>query len=283
MNFPIKFNEDFLGNSFFSSLLPRSFNCLPLLQGKASPSQFARSMCALKFARTFKSTAFRRYPLTIDYLSSLDVRFTNIIDIGCSDGSASLDALRRLNFNCYYLTDKNINLYCHELNNAYFVFDSCGIPLLRAGRRLTIYNDSNSPRLLNFFITKLVFLDSLKRLHLNNSLLLINPCILSLQSGNVRILSYDVLRKPFLAKSTLIIAANIFNDSYFSEHELKLAFSNVIKSCLPGALICLIDNRKYESATIFQFRDNKISVKHHIGDGFSLSSFFLECAKETNS
>ena len=71
----------------------------------------------------FKTTKQSRFPLTIKALQDIDLASDGIIlDVGASDGVASLDAIRSLKYSQYFVTDLNTKVgHIFDAKNTIFL------------------------------------------------------------------------------------------------------------------------------------------------------------------
>ncbi|MCX6064370.1 MAG: hypothetical protein NT121_01230 [Chloroflexi bacterium] len=102
MRFPVKFNRSFWRN--IPKTLPSAADPRILCHGDVDEITFTRAVSTFKFGATFKSTQKARFPHSILELSHLEYGAKPIIlDVGASDGSTSLDVMRAIPFEKYYV------------------------------------------------------------------------------------------------------------------------------------------------------------------------------------
>ena len=245
-----------------------------LISGDLNWTQFSRAVSVFKFNTTFKSTKYDRYPLTLKEISKLDFSEKPVIlDIGSSDGIASLKNIKVLNYKKYYITDLNIYVWCYRDEDTYYFHDQNKQCILVVNKYLVVYVKEIKSLLFRLIIN--FFFPFIKK---NNTSLdkikLINPKIS--KYNNVIVMSYDFF-KPWPKKQvSLIIAANILNKSYFSNDELKIGLKNIVEILIPNGYLVVIDNRQNEKSSIFQSIDNKLINIKNINDGTNIKNDILK-------
>lgn len=276
MRFPIKFNGNSL-NSIFKRLLPTTLDPRDLLDTSIDPKEFSKLMRVFKFGNTFKSTSFNRYPETQKFLSNYHFPDRPIVlDIGSSDGLASLGLIENLNFKHYYLTDLNPYVYFKKRGNNIYFYDEKGFLILFSSGLFVIY-----PQELNWIFSKIFFSKTHKinkKLLLDLSLLkLINPMI-EMSNLKVEFNKYDMFEVWPKENVDLIILANILNRTYFNDLEITRVLNNLIVHCNEGALLAVIDNRPNldEKSSIFKLSRGKIFLEHRINEGCDIENLVLQ-------
>ena len=276
MRFPIKFNDRVV-NSKFKRLLPTTLDPRGVLDVTIDPKEFSKLMRVFKFGNTFKSTSLNRYPETQNFLLNYHFRDKPVVlDIGSSDGLASLGLIENLNFKYYYVTDLNPYVYFKKRHNNIYFYDEEGLLILFSSRLFVIY-----PQELNKIFSKIFFNKTYKinkKLLLNLSLLkLINP-IIETSNLKVEFNKYDMFEEWPKENVDLIILANILNRAYFKDSEIKKVINNLITHCNEGALLAVIDNRPNldEKSSIFKLSQGKISLEQRINKGCDIESLVLQ-------
>jgi hypothetical protein len=118
MKLPFKLNPKFF-KKFPSFILASSDPCLIYKSDSDSKSMAMRS---IRLGGTFKTTYISRYINTINLLQSYCTTKTKILDIGASDGSASLSGIHGLSYSEYIVSDKHLFLHSIKLLGLYFIF-----------------------------------------------------------------------------------------------------------------------------------------------------------------
>ncbi|MEP7106932.1 MAG: hypothetical protein ABI760_03105 [Ferruginibacter sp.] len=276
MRFPIKFNSKRV-NSKFKGILPLSPDVHDLFDPAIDPKEFGRLMSVFKFGNTFKSTSFNRYPKTQEMLSNY--HFSNkpiILDIGSSDGLASLGLIENMSFKCYYLTDLNPYVYFKKNGNTIYFYDEKGLLILFASPLFNIY-----PQELNFLFSRTFFnktnrIDK-KLLSDLNLLRLVNPLI-KISDSKLEFHKYDMFEAWPKERADLIILGNILNRTYFNDDEITRAINNLRIYCNEGALFAIIDNRPNveEKSSIFKLSHGKLSLEHRINGGTEIENLVMQ-------
>ena len=276
MKFPIKLNKTFWPK-IICQVLPSIFDPRLICSSSLDSRKFSKAVSAFKFGTTFKSTKYNRYPLMLNKISKLKLpNNITILDVGASDGNASLRSIKELNFQKYYITDLNINTwYSQNGNNCYFYNDDKKCILI-ANKYFIIYPQEFSSKIFKKVLWK-IFPFLLNRLCEKKRIKLINPLLKD--NKKIKIIKYDIFQKWDYEKIDLVIAANILNESYFSINDLNLAIKNLIKCLSQNGILVVIDNRKIEKGSIFQVIDDKLKFIDRINGGTEIEKnmfIFLE-------
>jgi hypothetical protein len=280
MRIPIKLNRSYWPR-FLCRLLPSADDPRDLLRPKLNSEDFTRAVSTFKFGTVFKSTRKARFPCTIAALTKLTfTRPPDILDVGASDGTTSLEVQAALSFNTYFVTDLNIEVLWEKLSDCkgtYF-YDTNSEPILYANRQWIVYNDTmNSMLPLGSFVRRIFHRPAPSGCAASGKLHLINPELLIKVASNIVVRQYDLFSVWPLNKVDVVIAANILNQSYFTDFELKKAIRNLREALKEDGFLVIIDNRSLERASIFS---NNGFIVERINGGTEIEALVLLCFTE---
>jgi hypothetical protein len=223
-----------------------------------SAAQFSASGSSLQFGVTFKTTHPRRHAqsnrlLREAYRGSRPV----ILDVGASDGSTSLDLIQDLdsNFTYYYITDLNLSVRCgHDPKSVVYFADPDGTCILRASERFLVYSNTSRAILPFRLIAKALLLKCRYASGWRN-LVLVQPDLLSRAKYDRRIIvrQYDMFVSWTGPPPDLIKVANLLNNQYFSDAQIKNALQVQCSNLAPnGRLLLISEDRDVEKFSVFR-------------------------------
>ncbi len=274
MRFPVKFNRSFWRN--IPKALPSAADPRILCHGDVDEITFARAVSTFKFGATFKSTQKARFPHSILELSHLEYGAKPIIlDVGASDGSTSLDVMRAIPFEKYYVTDLNIDVFYEISGNATWFFDEKGSCILMVTDKWVVHPDIDDAIFPFNKISEALFKRAPKLMDSSTKIFLINPTLLALNDSRISIEKHSIFETWPHEKADLIIAANILNRGYFTTSEITQALRNLAATLNDNGRIAVIDNRPGEKASIFQFSDGKFKLEKRINGGTAIEALVL--------
>jgi len=214
-----------------------------LLDKGVSSEDFTRAMAAIRVGGVYKTTERDRHPECDDLLlANVDVTSLNILDIGASDGSTSLDLISRLpGFASYVVTDLYLSLTAvHVRSHLAFLLPS-GECVLVSGRRCLAWPGLS--KTVSFVYRPIV--SAARRRRHGQEVLLVNPALRSLARSDSRVSyrSHDVFtpwtegRPPDVIK-----VANLLRRLYFSDEDILRAL-DVLRQSLPdGGHLLIVDD-----------------------------------------
>lgn len=239
------------------------------LQGLLStdPQTFRFALSTVRIGRTFKTTARNRLPLVTNFLSSRPGRLGTVIDIGASDGSASITMIEALDFDCYCLTDKYMFLRLTQSETSYRLFDADGVLHMCQIGGVVFYLDPfrawRSP------MERLVTM-AFGRTHgpsdeTSRDVVCVTPELPRLNK-QVQPLAYDCAEPWGRERADLVLVAN-FLDKFMNRPDMMAVFCRHIAGMLnPGGTLVVADNEGIERATIFTM-DGRPRAVHRLGGG----------------
>jgi hypothetical protein len=249
----------------------------PLTQAReASTAEFSRAVSVLKFGTTFKTTKPGRQPLADALVAA---RFAgerpSILDIGASDGSTSLDLIRRLGtgFERYYVTDYNIALEYAVDDDTTFFRSTAGENILAVTDRFVIYADTaDALPPLGWFSTRI--LSRARALSTWTQVQLVQPELqrLAADDSRIEVRRYDVLQPWSGPPLDLVKVANVLNDAYFTPSEIRQAVRVQMNNLRENGILLVIDNRDDERISMFQRRGDRLELVETVHGGAAASA-----------
>jgi hypothetical protein len=211
----------------------------------ATDEAFAAAMGAIELGGTFKRTLPNRHPGCDDLL--LDhVRLVGatIADVGASDGSTSVDLIRRLpdELVAYVIADRYLQVSAVRVLGHTLLFDpDDGGCILVFGRRCLAW--PRRSRAVRLACSPLLVAGALCRGR-RETVLLLNPRARALLSDdprvNVRV--HDVFRPWEGPKPDVIKVANLLRRIYFSDDQIRAALDALRASLPEGGHLLVVDN-----------------------------------------
>ncbi|MBF0432340.1 MAG: hypothetical protein HQK83_13730 [Fibrobacteria bacterium] len=274
MRAPIKLNKAYWPTPL-TRLIPSTNNPLTLLDNNISPEQFSQAVSVFKFGTTLKSTRAFRFPLTVKSLSELSNNKPSVIlDVGASDGITSSHVMKQLQWKKYFVTDRNIDVYCREYRGTFYFFDSLANCVLIATNKFVIYREYEDAVFPLNIIAKHFFSTMPPEDSEPQKIRLINPAIHS-ESSDVFVYAYDIFTAWEQEPADLVIAANILNRDYFSDAQILRAIQNLRTALKEGGRLTIIDNRENERSSIFRLEKAMLISEHDINGGTEIKSLVL--------
>jgi hypothetical protein len=270
VKFPVKLNASGWPR-WICLLFPSAVDARQLIDDTPNAEQFTRAMRDLRFGVVFKTTAVRRHAATHDALASLSFDAPPVVlDVGSSDGSTSLELIKRIRFETYYVTDLHLELRYTRVGGRTLFYDDNDACILVVGNRLIVYPDLGGALPPFGWIARKTHRDLPADPTIDGQVLLVTPALAVRNNDdeNVVVTRYDVLRPWVGTPADLIIAGNILNRGYFDDHALTTAARNLLDALNPGGRLAIIDNRgKSERSTIFREVDGELRVEVEIDGG----------------
>ncbi len=259
MRLPIKLNKAGWPSPFADLFLafhdPRPLAYKPFA---ISAAQFSASVSSLQFGVTFKTTHPGRHAqsnrfLRETYRGSRPV----ILDVGASDGSTSLDLIQELgsNFAYYYVTDLNLSVRCgYDSKGVVYFVDQNGSCILPASERLLV--DSNIGRgKLPLRLIARTLLAKCRNAGGWRNLVLIQPALRRRAKCDPRIIiqRYDIFAPWTGPPPDLVKVANLLNNDYFSDSQIKKALQVQCSILAPnGRLLLISEDQDIEKFSVFR-------------------------------
>jgi hypothetical protein len=275
MRFPIKLNKTYWPK-FYTNHLPSANDPRILILEQVSELDFSEAVSAFKFGTTFKSTQKKRFPLSILEITNLVYSCKpTVIDVGASDGITSMDVMKSLPFEKYYVTDLNTDVYYQVKKEITWFYDDKGECILMATDKWVNYPDTGGAIFPFNLIAHTLFSQAPKVNENATRIKLINPSLLSAITGNVSIERYSILDAWPHERVDLIIAANILNRGYFTASEIEKALKRLVGALKDNGRIVIIDNRTVEKSTIFQFKSDNVNIEKRVNGGTEIEALAM--------
>jgi len=259
MRLPIKLNKagwpSPFADLFFAFNDPRPLAYKP---SAISADQFSASVSSLQFGVTFKTTHPGRHAQSNRFLRETYCGLRPVIlDVGASDGSTSLDLIQELdsNFTCYYVTDLNLSVRCgHDPKGVVYFADRDGTCILRASERFLVYSNT-SRAMLPFRLIAKVLLAKCRYACGWRDLVLVQPALLRRTKYDRRVIvqRYDMFVPWTGSPPDLIKVANLLNNAYFSDAQIKKALQVQCSNLAPnGRLLLISEDQDIEKFSVFR-------------------------------
>ncbi len=279
MRTPIKLNKAYWPE-VFTKYLPSAEDPRFLTENVYDAASFSKAVSVFKFGTTFKTTEKNRYPLTLQYLSHIEFSSPpTIIDIGASDGSTSLDAIEKISFHTYYITDLHLEVFYEMKRKEWLFYDCSNTCILMVTDKWMIYPDTKGAFFPFGHLAEYIYSKLPRNATYTGKIRLINPNLASgKHSENIVIKQYNIFEQWNEEKADLIIAANILNN--FSDSDKVKALLNVFDALHNPSKLAIIENKDVEKSTIFHLYDNQIIIENEIHDGTEIKTLVLKVHHE---
>ncbi|MCU1409251.1 MAG: hypothetical protein JWM23_1331 [Microbacteriaceae bacterium] len=216
-----------------------------ILDDRVSAEDFRVAMSAIHVGDTIKITGSNRHPVADDLLvENIDLSGATIVDIGASDGSTSVDLIRKLDgFAQYIIADLFFEIDVIEVGRHSVFLDNDGNWILVVGPR-TLAWPAHSP-LVRFVFGRFERRARRPGMPVKRALLL-NPAARELVRTDERV-SYrvhDIFTPWDGPPPTVVKVANLLRRLYFSDAVITSALHTLLGSLAEGAYLLLVDNSR---------------------------------------
>jgi hypothetical protein len=216
-----------------------------ILDGSASPEDFRTAMSAINVGDTIKITGANRHPSADTLLlEQLDLTNASIVDIGASDGSTSVDLIRKLPaFKSYAIADLYLSVSYVRTRRRLYFFDPQGVCVLVSGPRFLAW-PSISP-LVRWLYSRSVALVT-RSSSPRQSALLLNPEARELIETDPRVTSavHDVFHPWPGEHPDVIKVANLLRRLYFNDEAITNGLRALFLSLNEGGHLLVVDNSR---------------------------------------
>ena len=213
-----------------------------VLDPDADPEIFRTAMNAMHVGGTIKITGTNRHPRSDALLvDNVDLADKHIVDIGASDGSTSLDLIRRLpDFGHYTIADLYLHIGHRRVGGRHIFYDPSGSPILVAGRRAVAW-PSLSRRVARLYRP---ILRQAERHGPVERVLLLNPAVQRIVRDDPRVdyHEHDVFTPWEAAAPDAIKIANLLRRLYFSDPQISAALQAVLDALPEQGHFLIVDN-----------------------------------------
>lgn len=283
---PIKFNNSKMPK-FMLSFLPNEYDARNLFKrDKLSASEFSNYIQAINFGGKFsKTTKPNRHILSDEIIQKELSNYRNavILDVGASDGSTSVDLIRKINgnFDTYYVTDVSFSLHFIENNGKGYFYDSMTKEcIMIVTDYLIIYHDtlSSSPigSIARHFIRKAPRYDPTK-------IKIVDLCQPKLKQilktdKRVNLLEWSIMEPWKEKKADIIKVANVLKTEVFSEDEIRTALKNLLEILKPNGKLLITRNLDKEKYSLFRKNGTELKLESEINGGCDITYLIEESA-----
>lgn len=214
-----------------------------ILDDQATPDDFRAAMAVLRVGETFKITSSDRHPKSDSLLvDNLDLVGAKIVDIGASDGSTSLDLIRRLSdFRSYVIADRYLNVYAAKSFGHTLLFDSDGQCILIFGKRCIAW--PRLSRAVRWIYGPMIAATS-RNPEQRTEIPLLNPLVRAELKADSRVTCavHDVF-EPWPGESPdLIKVANLLRRVYFDDRAICRGLDALLASLADGGHLFIVDD-----------------------------------------
>ena len=213
-----------------------------ILDDDVEPERFRLAMSSLHVGDTIKITKSDRHPQSDALLTEhLDLTNSTILDIGASDGSTSIDLIRRVGtFDRYIIADLYLNVTAVPVGRLMVFRDQSGTDILVAGARWLAW-PARSP------IVKILcrpVTSAARRSPRAREVLLLNPAVRDLLANDERVTSrvHDIFTRWTGPRPDVIKVANVLRRLYFSDERIAQALGVLLDNLVEGGHLLIIDN-----------------------------------------
>ena len=213
-----------------------------ILDDDVEPERFRLAMSSLHVGDTIKITKSDRHPQSDALLTEhLDLTNSTILDIGASDGSTSIDLIRRVGtFDRYIIADLYLNVTAVPVGRLMVFRDQSGTDILVAGARWLAW-PALSP------IVKILcrpVTSAARRSPRAREVLLLNPAVRDLLANDERVTSgvHDIFTRWTGPRPDVIKVANVLRRLYFSDERIAQALGVLLDNLVEGGHLLIIDN-----------------------------------------
>jgi len=208
-------------------------------------------MSSFNVGETIKITGANRHPdadaLLVDLLATHDRDDATIVDIGASDGSTSLDLIRRLGaFKAYVIADLFFTLDAVQVGRRTLFFQDDGTCVLIAGRRTVAWPGES--RVLAGWFARLIA-RARSQASGRQSVLLLNPSVRQHMATDPRV-SYRVhdIFQPWSGTAPDVIkVANLLRRLYFDDQKILVALRAILAGLKDGGHLLIVDNPRMKN------------------------------------
>lgn len=238
-----------------------------LLDADVSSNDFRLAMNAIHVGGTYKITGANRHPEADDLLiEHVDTSKAEIVDIGASDGSTSLDLIRRLaHFRSYVIADLFLTVEAQRYRGRVFFYDPSGTCILVAGRLLLSWPAMST--LVRFLYGPLIGSASSNTTS-RVKVVLLNPEVRALMESDPRVTSrvHDVFGAWRGARPDVIKVANLLRRLYFTDGDIGRALTAIHGSLADNGHLLIVDNAREKGI------GTRAGLYRRTSEGFALVS-----------
>ncbi|WP_440677282.1 hypothetical protein [Candidatus Pelagibacter sp. HIMB1587] len=252
-----------------------------VLKKNLSRSAIERIYSLLRVDNTFKTTSFNRMndlnKIMKKYIKKFLFKKIILCDVGISSGQTTLELyndLKNVNIKEIYGFDKNLNIKIYQFKKFVFLYSS-------KNELLMVEYDKHCVRYRYFYVLKKVakliiyFFKFLKIGYTKSNMLMPNLDKIE----KIKFFEQNIfdIEKKYYNFFDVIRVSNLLNYSYFSEHSLKLAISN-LKKISKEKCIILVNRTTDKNKNIGSFfikKKGKFELLEDINGGSEIKDIML--------
>jgi hypothetical protein len=214
-----------------------------ILDDNVDPDIFRSAMSALHVGDTIKITGSNRHPLSDALLiDNVKLEGARIVDIGASDGSTSVDLIKKLpTFGAYVIADLYLHLETIKLGRHMFLYDHSGECVLVVGPRVVAWPTQSRwvYRLYRPLIAR-----ASRHGQQGPRILLLNPAARAIVAADPRVsyTTHDAFTVWPGQQPDVIKVANLLRRLYFSDEMIAQAVGALLSSLGEGGHLLMVDN-----------------------------------------
>ncbi|MBO1756557.1 hypothetical protein [Allobranchiibius sp. CTAmp26] len=251
-----------------------------------TPEVFRAAMSCFWLGGTFKITGAARHPnadeLLIDHL---DLTGADILEIGASDGSTSLDLIAKLpTFASYVVADLYLELVTvHALGHTFFL-DQDGQCVLVVGRRLIGWPTMS--KTVGVLYAPAIAAMQRTRAGAGTPVLLLNPQLRELMAHDGRVTHrvHDVFQPWAGSPPDLIKVANLLRRLYFPDAMISRALQILLGNLPEGGHLLIVDNARIKGigprAGLYRRAEGRLTTVAETPDAPEISDLIRAVGQE---
>ncbi|MCK4889647.1 MAG: hypothetical protein KAS21_00190 [Candidatus Aminicenantes bacterium] len=247
------------------------------LEGK----EFTKIVSAVRIGRAWRYTEQSRHSEADEIIQEVLTGDNKIIlDVGASDGQASVELINKLKnrLKIYYLTDICFDVdIMVKKNKFYFFYPDSKKCFMVISNRFTFYRDPgsflNPLKIFSMFALCQKY-DEKKTRRIN----LLNPDIVKLSEDNnkIRIIEWDLFDKWEEHSPDLIKVANVLNRAYFKKKDIKKGLNNFMRILKEGGFLLLHDNKHESKWSLFEKKNSVLYLRKNRNGGSEIEKLVYE-------
>jgi hypothetical protein len=215
-----------------------------ILDDEVTSRDFRRAMLSIHVGGTYKITHTGRHGFADDLLlRHLDLSSSHIVEMGASDGSTSVDLIRRLGngFRTFTISDKYVELTAARVGRRIVLFDHDDHCVMVIGSRMVAWPEMSST--VHALYSRTI---SAARERPRTTVPLLNPDARAIVRDDPRVTfrAHDVFEPWAGDAPDLVRAANVLRKLYFDDQQLVVALTAIHSSLAPGGHFQVIEHHR---------------------------------------
>lgn len=215
-----------------------------ILDDDVTPRDFRRAMLSIHVGGTYKITHTGRHGFADDLLlRHVDLSSSHIVEMGASDGSTSVDLIRRLGdgFRSFTISDKYVELTAAQVGSRIVLFDHDDHCVMVIGGRMVAWPEMSST--VHALYTRTI---RAARSRPRTAVPLLNPDARAIVRDDPRVTfrAHDIFERWAGDAPDLVRAANVLRKLYFDDQQLLVALAAIHSSLAPGGHFQVIEHHR---------------------------------------